>query len=79
MKKYTIISDGIKYESETINGGKEGEHGKNFTKIKFNSEDDLSLHKPLKYPTMAVIDRSLFEGDGKFYPQIYLDECLYEL
>ena len=27
---------------------------------------------------LTVIVRSVFE-DGKLYPQIYLDECLYEL
>ena len=28
---------------------------------------------------MTIIIRSVFEEDGQFYPQIYLDECLYEL
>ena len=27
---------------------------------------------------LAVIVRSVFEEDGKYYPQV-LDECLYEL
>ena len=39
-------------------------------KIKFNSDDDLSLDKSLKFHTMAIIIRSVFEDDGKFYPQI---------
>ena len=47
--------------------------------IKFDTDDDLPLNKPLKFPTMAIIARSVFEEDRKFYPQIYLDECLYEL
>ena len=79
LKKNTIISDGIKQEIETKNGGREGEHGKNSMKIEFHSDDDLSLNKPLKFLTMTIIVRSLFKGDGKFYRQIYLDECLYEL
>ena len=48
-------------------------------KIEFHSDDDLSLNKPLKFLTMTIIVRSLFKGDGEFYPQIYLDEWLYEL
>ena len=48
-------------------------------RIKFESDHDLPLNKPLKFPTMAIIVRSVFEEDGKLYPQIYLDECLYEL
>ena len=26
-----------------------------------------------------MIFRAVFEEDGKYYPQIFLDECLYEL
>ena len=47
-------------------------------KIKFDSNDDLPLNKQLKFPTMTIIVRSVFEENGKFYPQIYF-ECLYEL
>ena len=48
-------------------------------KIRFNTDDDLSsLKKPLKFPTMTIVAKSVFEDD-KFYPQIYLDECLYDL
>ena len=28
---------------------------------------------------MTIVIRSVFEEYGKFYPQIYLDECLYKL
>ena len=48
-------------------------------KIKFDSDDDLSSNKQLKFPTITIAVRSAFEGEAKFYPQIYLDECLYEL
>ena len=45
-------------------------------KIKFNSDDNLPLNKTLKLHNVIVIARSVFEEDGKFYLQIYLDECL---
>ena len=28
---------------------------------------------------LTVIVRSVFEEDGKYYPQVFLDDCLYEL
>ena len=48
-------------------------------KLKFDTDDDLPLNKPLKLRMLATIVRSVFEGDGKVYPQVYLDDCLYEL
>ena len=51
-----------------MNGGKEGEHGKNVIKIKFHTDDDLPLNKPLKLLMLTIIVRSVFEEDGKFYP-----------
>ena len=48
-------------------------------KIKFNSDDDLLLNKPLNLHMLTIIVRSVFEDEGRFYPQVYLDECLYEL
>ena len=48
-------------------------------KIKFNSDDDLLLNKSLKFHLMTVNIRSVFEEDGKLYPQFFLDDSLYEL
>ena len=47
-------------------------------KIKFNSDDNLPLNKMLKLHMLTVIVRSVFEEDGK-YPQVFWDECLYEV
>ena len=52
---------------------------KDFMKIKFDSDDNILVNKQLKFLTMALDGRSVFEDDDKFYSQIYLDECLYEL
>ena len=48
-------------------------------KIKFNSDDDLPLNKQFLLHMLRIIVRTFFEEDGKYYPQIYLNECLYEL
>ena len=51
---------------------------KDFMKIKFNSDDDLRLNKPLKFHNMAITIRFVFEEDSKIYPQVFLDDTLYE-
>ena len=79
MKNYAELWDGMKNEIKTINAGKEGEYGKDFIKIKLDTDDDLPLNQPIKLRMLTIIVRSVFEEDGKFYPQVYLDECLYEL
>ena len=64
---------------ETINGGEKIEYGKDSEKIRFESNDDLSLNKPLKFNLMTIIIRCVFSKGSKFYPQLFLDETLYEL
>ena len=51
----------------------------NFIKIKYNSDDTLPLNKLLKFHMLTIIVRSVFEEDRKYYPQVFVDECLYEL
>ena len=58
---------------------KKGEYGKDFTKIKFDTDDNLPLNKPLNFHLLTIIVRCIFEEDSKFYLQLYLDQCLYEL
>ena len=48
-------------------------------KFKFNSDDDLPLNKQLKFHNMTVTIISVFEEDGKLYPQVFVDDTLYEL
>ena len=79
LKKYKDVWDRIKCEIKTINRGKENDYGKDYMKIKLNSDNDLPLSKPLKFPTLTMIIRCVLQEGEKLYPQIYLDECLYEL
>ena len=48
LEKYTKLWDEIKCHIQTINAGRSGEYEKDHMKIKFNSDDDLSLNKILK-------------------------------
>ena len=41
--------------------------------------DDLPLNKPIKLCLLRVIIRSVFSEVGKFYPQLFLGDALYEL
>ena len=47
--------------------------------IKFNTDDNLPLNKPLKFHLLTLIVTCILEEDGKFYLQLYLDDCLYEV
>ena len=79
LKKYADVWDEIKNEIKAVNGGEENDYGKDYMKIKFNSGDDLSLNRPLKFHAMIIIIRSVFEEDGNLYPQLFLDDILYGL
>ena len=48
-------------------------------KTKSNPDDHLPLNKPLKFHAMTIIIRSVFEENKKYYPQLFLDKCLYQL
>ena len=47
-------------------------------KIKYNSDDELPLNKTIEIPNMIVVVRAVFY-ENKYYPQVFLDECLYKL
>ena len=48
-------------------------------KIKFNTYDNILLNNIIYFPKITIIIRSVTQTDGKYYPQLFLDECLYEL
>ena len=79
LEKYAKLWDEIKYHIQTINAGKSGKYEKDYKKIKFNSDDNLPLNKILKLHMLTIIVRFVFEDNSKYYPQVYLDECLYEV
>ena len=78
LKKYIKLWDEIKYHIQTINDDKFCEYGKDYMKIKFYSDDNLPLNKILKFSVLTIIIRHVFEKDGKCYPHIFLDYCLYK-
>ena len=78
LKKYNDVFNGIRDKIKEINSN-ECDCEKDYMKIKFNSDDDLPLHKSLEFRLMTITIRCVIEEDGKFYPQVFLDDTLYEL
>ena len=66
LKKYIKLWDEVKYHIQTINDDEFSEYGKDYMKIKFDSDDNLPLNK---IQSLAY---------SKYYRQIFLDDCLYE-
>ena len=78
LKKYNDAFNGIRNKIKKISGN-ECDYEKDYMKIKFNSDDGLPLNKQLKLHNMIITKRSVFEEDGKLYPQVFLDDTLYVL
>ena len=78
LKKYDQVFTGIKYHINKIDGS-EVVYDKDYMKINFLSDDDIPLNKMIYFPTVTVIIRCVFKQDGVYYPQVYLDDCLYQV
>ena len=66
-------------EIKTFNSRKELFYEKIYARIGVNTDYNLPLNKPLKFPILTIIIRCILQKGEKLYPQIYLDECLYQL
>ena len=70
LKKYNDVWNGIKNKIKEVSDS-ECDYEKDYMKIKFNSDDNLPLNKPLKFNLMTITAISVFEEDDKFYPQLF--------
>ena len=70
LKKYLDVWSGIKNKIEAISN-RECDFEKDYVLIKFNSDDDLLLNKPLKFHMMTIIIRSVYEEDGELFRQVF--------
>ena len=50
-----------------------------FDKIKFISNDNVAIGKLIDFPTITVTIRCVLKQGDLFYPQVYLDDALYQL
>ena len=77
LEKYNDVFNGIRDKIKEIKSNK-CDYEKDYMKIKFNSDHDLPLNKSLKFHLMTIAIRCVFEEDRKLYPQVFLDDTLYE-
>ena len=78
LKKHKDVWNGIRGKIKEVISGK-CDYEKDYMKIKLNSDECLPLNKPLKFHNMTITIRSVFEEDGKLYPQVFVYDALYEL
>ena len=58
---------------------KEVNFNSDYDEIKFLSEDLFPLNKLIYFPTLTSVIRCVSKQNGVFYPQVYLDDCLYQI
>ena len=49
----------------------------NYDVISFDTDDILSLNSLINIYSITIIIKSVFKDNNKFYPQIYLTNCMY--
>ena len=74
-KVWNDIRKGIK----EVNDGKDVKYDRNLKRIKFECDDNLPLDKLLKLHRLVLIIRHVIEINEKYYPQIFLENCFYEV
>ena len=80
MQKYQDVFDGIKEIINKINDYSYPiKYDDNYMKIKFNTNENILLNKIIYFPAITIKIRSVTQKDGKYYPQLFLDDCLYEV
>ena len=80
MQKCQEVFDGIKEIIKKINDYRQPiKYDDNDMKIKFNTDHNIPLNKIIYFPTITIMIRSVTQKGGKYYPQLFLDECLYEV
>ena len=78
INKWNQVFDSIKYHIKKISN-EEVIFNDGFNKIKFINDDSLRLNKLIYFPTLTVVIRCVFKQGDLFYPQVYLDDALYQL
>ena len=78
LKKYDQGFAGIKHHIKKISD-EEVNFNSGYDKINFLTDDSLPLCKLKYFPIMTVVIRCVFKQDAIYYPQVYLENCLYQI
>ena len=55
------------------------DYDEKYMKIKFDSDDNLPLNKTIEIILVTIVVIAVFHENNKYYPQDFLDECLYKI
>ena len=78
LRKFVNIWKSIRAKIEENTGGIV-QYDKDYMKIKFERKDNLPIDNIIDMHQVTIIIRSVFAQNSKFYPQLFLDDALYEL
>ena len=78
LNKWDQVFNGIKYHIKKISD-EEVNFDSDIDKIRFASNDSIPLGKLIYFPTLTVVIRCVFKQGDIYYPQVYLDDALYQL
>ena len=78
IKKYEELWSKIRDLIRSITKNSD-DYDEKYMKIKFNSDDELPLSKTIEVPIMTIVVRAIFHENNKYYPYVFLDECLYKM
>ena len=77
LQKYMLLWDDIKDIIENKGGKPFSDYVKDNMTFKFDTDDDISLGKVLKFDVVILL-KSVMEKDFDYYPQVYLEKCKYK-
>ena len=73
-RAFSAIKQGIeKITDEKVN------FNSDYNRIKFLSDDFLPSENQIYFSTLTVVIRCVFKQDNVYYPQVYLDDALYQI
>ena len=78
LNKWDQVFNGIKYHINKTDNS-DVKFDSDYDKIRFVTNDNLPLRKLIYFPTLTVVIRCVFKQRDLFYPQVYLDNALYQL
>ena len=78
IKRYEELWSKIRDLVRSITKNSDEYHEK-YMKIKFNLDDELHLSKTTNISSMKIVVRAVPHENSKYFPQVFLDECLYKI
>ena len=73
LENYTELWDEIRYQIKMIRDKKPIEYGRDFMRIKFESDDDLPLGKILRITVCITSLGSAFQENNSYYQEVHLN------